>query len=502
MKSCRTCVALMCLVFYLSVVSCKVRTKRYVPEDDVWQVISDLGDLERLQQKDKRTLTSSLNPGFLWSSTARWFPESYDYGALADKDLDKRVFDNLGGYEIHSYRKRDSQTPRDNKFDGIRKALRNQQSPRLKRLLDTLGGFQVHGWKKRSLDSLGGYQVHGWKKRALDSLGGFQVHGWKKRSVNYPDFDTLEIRNKRDAENTNEIDVEERKDKQGKSVNKRTLDDLGSFQIHGWKRSDTSDETNSGGNFDKKSLENLGSFQIHGWKKSEGFRPKIHDDIDQTRGADKKSLENLGSFQIHGWKRGLDDLGGFQVHGWKRAMDSLGGFNVHGWKRSEEDPKRSLENLGNFQVHGWKRSDEELQDPDVTADKKSLDSLGSFQVHGWKRDDGSIDENYDSFKETNDKRLLDSLGSFQVHGYKRGLDHLGGFQVHGWKRSKGQSGVQSNEDTQGFGYSGGMYGKNSQAGEYKQDPATAVSKAPAQARVRRTTDSQSHLANLAKDEQS
>ncbi|CAL1541007.1 unnamed protein product [Lymnaea stagnalis] len=327
--------------------------KRSVGDSDFSRLV-DSQALESLLQADEAGFRHAVNTR---SDVPEWDWEGAIPGGETKED--KRALDSLGGFQVHGW----------------------------KRALDSLGGFNVHGWK-RALDSLGGFNVHGWK-RALDSLGGFNVQGWKRGrrhesyedepQNNYEEFDQLGFarRAKRALDST------ENSDKQNKTE-KRALDSLGGFNVHGWKRDD-----------DKRALDSLGGFNVHGWKRDD----------------DKRALDSLGGFNVHGWKRDDD----------KRALDSLGGFNVHGWKR--DDDKRALDSLGGFNVHGWKRDD----------DKRALDSLGGFNVHGWKRDD--------------DKRALDSLGGFNVHGWKRdddkrGVRFFGWFQCTWLETGRRQKGVR------------------------------------------------------------
>jgi len=404
----------------------KYRRKRYLPTAQLWRLLAEVDALQGQQDGD----------------TLRWYPDSYDYGALADRDMDKRVFDSLGGYEVHGFNKR----------NGDSSSGTHHGAHRMKRFLDTLGGFQVHGWKKRSLGSLGGFQVHGWKrssldgwkgddaKRSLSSLGNFQVHDWQKRSVEHNNN-----RLRRDAEQLGSESVGKTaaEKSEGSHVQKRSLSSLGGFQVHGWKRADDD-------NIAKRPLSSLGNFQVHGWKRD--------DDADKRSWGygpmnipGKRGLSSLGDFQLHGYKRGLSSLGDFHLHGAKRGLSSLGGFNVHGYKRglsslggfNVHGYKRGLSSLGGFNVHGYKRGLSSLGGFNVHGYKRGLSSLGGFNVHGYKRD-GDDDKralsSLGDFQIHGYKRGLSSLGDFNLHGYnKRGLSTLGGFQVHGWKRDSGDA---------------------------------------------------------------
>ncbi|RUS82968.1 hypothetical protein EGW08_009253 [Elysia chlorotica] len=376
---------------------------------------------------------------------------------------------------------------------------------RRKRILDSLGMFQVHGWKRSAahapglgisrdqlgslLDARGGgdsadltsssdmVSSGAARKRALDSLGGFQVHGWKKSAPLTPSDGWIPLHRARrstgkdgskpsgksaevipaeeSSPEESKEEVQQQTDSQDNSaammnegekfedpLQKRALDSLGGFNVHGMKRA-----LDSLGGFNvhgmKRALDSLGGFNVHGMKRA----------LDSLGGFNvhgmKRALDSLGGFNVHGMKRdesdlidekrALDSLGGFNVHGMKRALDSLGGFNVHGMKRDGsnlDDEKRALDSLGGFNVHGMKRDDSDLDSEKRALDslggfnvhgmKRAIDSLGGFNVHGMKRDGSNLDD---------EKRALDSLGGFNVHGMKRALDSLGGFNVHGMKRT-------------------------------------------------------------------
>ncbi|GFO16170.1 feeding circuit activating peptides [Plakobranchus ocellatus] len=341
--------------------------------------------------------------------------------------------------------------------------------------------------KENDLDWESQYGYGGWLgKRAFDSLGGYDVHSFKRSAPL--------LQNAQDIEQA-ELGVEDgmmgsilSMERQGRQ--KRILDSLGMFQVHGWKRSPrpvgrhrVRAQLSHGPSWivsSEKSMAPVGDFELpymgtdveNGQRSLRRRRRSVADEDKATKPpgtlvmgsseqkddhlnesvlldaphkaeldnflANKRFLDRLGGAQVHGWKRALDSLGGHQIHGWKRALDSLGGFQLHGAKRnmdiSEGNNKRGLDSLGGFQIHGMKRQGE----------KRALDSLGSFQVHGLKRQDLSFDDQ---------KRALDSLGSFQVHGLKRNgivsenekraLDSLGGFQIHGMKRDNDKRSLDS-----------------------------------------------------------
>ncbi|KAH3741310.1 feeding circuit activating peptides-like [Dreissena polymorpha] len=166
----------------------------------------------------------------------------------------KRFLSSLGGTNIHSYKRSIDDQPEDKRFlstlggNYIHSGFNRLADKR--RYLSTLGGTNIYNYK-RGLDSLGGANLHGAFKRYLSSLGGTHIHDYgMKRTL--PSFGEV---NKHggfnmagDVEANPEIYPFEVEDKDGNLndetnegddvLDKRSLDTLGGFGLHRYRRSD------------------------------------------------------------------------------------------------------------------------------------------------------------------------------------------------------------------------------------------------------------------------
>lgn len=167
----------------------------------------------------------------------------------------KRFLSSLGGTNIHSFKRSMDDTPENKRFlstlggNYIHRGYQRRAADK-RRYFSTLGGTNIYSYK-RGLDSLGGANLHGAFKRYLSTLGGTLIHdsGMKRTLPSFEGvYENDDLNGAGDEEanpemypfevEENDGDLNDETNEGDDSLDKRSLDTLGGFGLHRYRRSD------------------------------------------------------------------------------------------------------------------------------------------------------------------------------------------------------------------------------------------------------------------------